>query len=621
MFPLPFGSHKLLDNVNYFTSCLFDSLMDCFLENNFDQVYWTNLLSPNESRMDDNSVIEKSDDQLSEVTDNLGFDFNSQNNSGVLTTDESSIFDAVTLDNDFINQVLYDNVSPSTSDSGNYSPTCSTSDDQNAPDSDRITNITQATPMYQLETKSTGVPNLNRLIPVHIPVRQIVTNGKNTSNHPMICIMPAPTHASSFNSQPTINQDRQRVLSPKHEGSLPATTCASALVKDYDRKKEDRKIRNRYSAQLSRIRKKNELNEMKRNLANKDAIIEKLKNEIEILKGTIGVLRKENEMLKSDSNRNSHGRLGLLAGTVCLLGFVSNLHPVRDATSLVAWNLANSDEHSERNGVNTGRALLSLDYGASVESRENSQSSKKSDPLSSLNYSANCGSIQKKYLNQTETMKLNNDVFAWINRHECLQFMHIRRIFRVPAYKGLATPNITAKPARNAERGKTSRENRQQRTAVDKIEAARLKAVRERAWRHIDMISSSADSTAIKSQVKTMDYDVVGPGNFLTSWMKDKIDALTALDMESQYAELARNLKQRDDTLYVVAMKNYYLLPATNRNGAMQPHMALILPALSFNGTLPNQVAMMRLECDITGTGLFHLPSSLLPLFYDHSTR
>lgn len=52
-----------------------------------------------------------------------------------------------------------------------------------------------------------------------------------------------------------------------------------------------------------------------------------------------------------------------------------------------------------------------------------------------------------------------------------------------------------------------------------------------------------------------MDYDVVSPGNFLTNWMKDKIDALTALDMESQYAELARNLKQRDDTLYVVAMK------------------------------------------------------------------
>lgn len=41
--------------------------------------------------------------------------------------------------------------------------------------------------------------------------------------------------------------------------------------------------------------------------------------------------------------------------------------------------------------------------------------------------------------------------------------MHIRRIFRVPTYKGLATPNITVKSARNSERGMASKENRQQR--------------------------------------------------------------------------------------------------------------------------------------------------------------
>ncbi|KAL3989402.1 hypothetical protein ACH3XW_27525 [Acanthocheilonema viteae] len=300
-----------------------------------------------------------------------------------------------------------------------------------------------------------------------------------------------------------------------------------------------------------------------------------------------------------------------------------NLDPVRDIKSLPALNLAKSNVYSMRKRVNTGRALLSLDYHGVTESRENSQSSKKSGFLShsNLNYSVNCDNMQKKYLNHTEAMKLNNDVFAWINRHECLQFMHIRRIFRVPIYKGSTTPNVTIKSIRDDERRKMDRENRRQRTAIDKMEAARLKAVRERAWRHIDMISSSADNTAIKSQVKTMDYDVMSPEHFSTNWLKDKTDALTALDMESQYAELARNLKQREDTLYIVAMKNYYLLPATDRNGIMQPRMALILPALSFNGTLPNQVAMMRLECDITGTGLFHLPSSLLPLFYDHSSR
>ncbi|VDK50531.1 unnamed protein product [Gongylonema pulchrum] len=38
------------------------------------------------------------------------------------------------------------------------------------------------------------------------------------------------------------------------------------------------------------------------------------------------------------------------------------------------------------------------------------------------------------------------------------------------------------------------------RTAFDKIEDARIKAARERAWRHIDMISASRDNSAINPQ-------------------------------------------------------------------------------------------------------------------------
>ncbi|MCP9257316.1 BMA-ATF-6, isoform a [Dirofilaria immitis] len=629
--------------------------------NNFDHLI--NLLSPINSEVNFNNVIDESNDQLSDVMDNLGFDLNSQNNDELLGMDDSSIFD--TFNNDFINQIFCNNASPSTSDSGNYSPTCSTSDDQSASDTDRMINIAQATQIHQPETNFTAAPNPKRLVPVQIPLRQIVTNGKSTSNQPVICIMPATTNAKSINSQPLVKQNEQRVLSPKREGSGSVPTFTSSPIKnvftpvnnffntssigvarylrsqrntkmdihfsvgvvvldDYDRKKEDRKIRNRYSAQLSRIRKKMlEIDEMKRNLANKDVIIEKLKNEIGILKGSIETLRKENEMLKSGINkRNRSGRLGLVAGVTSLFGFISNLDPVGDTTSLVALNLEKTNTYSLEHGVNTGRALLSLDYNGDIEyiSRENSQSSKKSDALSqlSLNYSANCGNIQKKYLNQTEAMKLNDDVFAWINRHECLKFVHIRRIFRFPMHKKWPTPNMTIKSQQGAARERMSKKNHQQRTAIDKMEAARLKALRDRAWRHIDMISSNADNTVIKSQVKTMDYDVAGSEHLLANWLQGKTDALTTLDMESQYAELTRNLKQREDTLYIVAMKNYYLLPATDRNSAMQPRMALILPALSFNGTMPNQVAMMRLECDITGTGLFHLPSALLPLFYDH---
>uniref|UniRef100_A0A1I8EQ29 Uncharacterized protein n=1 Tax=Wuchereria bancrofti TaxID=6293 RepID=A0A1I8EQ29_WUCBA len=81
---------------------------------------------------------------LSEVIDNLGLELNSQNNNGVFVTDDS--------------------------DSGNYSPTYSTSN---------------------LETKFTATPNPSRLVPAQIPLQQ---------------------------SQSAANQDKQRIYHRNMKG-------------------------------------------------------------------------------------------------------------------------------------------------------------------------------------------------------------------------------------------------------------------------------------------------------------------------------------------------------------------------------------------------------------------
>ncbi|VDP16388.1 unnamed protein product [Onchocerca flexuosa] len=148
----------------------------CFLENNFDQFPLINLLSPSNSGINLSNIAEESNDQLSEVIDNLGFDLNSHSNDGLFAMDDSSIFDVNNdfinqTSNDFINQLFYDNSSPSTSDSGNYSPTYS--DDQSVSDNDRKINIKQATQIHPFETNFTVTPNPTRLVPVQIPVRQV----------------------------------------------------------------------------------------------------------------------------------------------------------------------------------------------------------------------------------------------------------------------------------------------------------------------------------------------------------------------------------------------------------------------------------------------------------------
>lgn len=47
----------------------------------------------------------------------------------------------------------------------------------------------------------------------------------------------------------------------------------------------------------------------------------------------------------------------------------------------------------------------------------------------------------------------------------------------------------------------------------------------------------------------------MGSEHLFSNWLQGRTDTLATLDMESQYAELTRNLKQREDTLYFVAMK------------------------------------------------------------------
>ncbi|VDM97081.1 unnamed protein product [Thelazia callipaeda] len=602
--------------------------MDCndnynLISNDFNQFHSTNIFSPYNLELSSNNFLEESTTKFSNAATDLEMNVNSQIGNMETEISDFSIDNSIKIDDNFINQILCDSSSSSTSESENHSPTCS-SDDQNCFDGDRINNVIQISQTDQTQTKITSLHRPKNLVPVHIPVQQLLTNRKNTY-HPVIYIMPTSVQSTAKFQKP-VGQIDQKLLLPMHHVSSPTlihldstkkngkTLTSKTLLNvsekglkhelgvgnemlysvgdisldemDYNRKKEIRKLRNRYSAQLSRIRKKNEIIEMKRNLAKKDAIIQDLKDEVTNLKKDLEFLRNENDKLKSKSvNR---GNLGFVAGVTCIFGFVA------------LFSLSNT----YMSGIKSPSTKDLVTF-----SRSN---------MSNL---ANCDNASKKFLNETEAMRLNKDVFAWVNRHECLKFVHIRRIFRVPIQTREISKKL-GKPVQKYEQGKKLKNGTsKQRTIMDKVEAARLKAVRERTWKHINMISSNGESTSsVRSQLKSMDYNE-NQNHFLANWLHHKPDSLKIRDMEFLYAELARNLKQRDDTLFVIAMKNYYLLPAIVHDGTVQPRLALILPALSFNGTLPNQVAMMRLECDITGTGLFHLPSSLLPLFYDYSSR
>uniref|UniRef100_A0A914WGP9 Uncharacterized protein n=1 Tax=Plectus sambesii TaxID=2011161 RepID=A0A914WGP9_9BILA len=207
---------------------------------------------------------------------------------------------------------------------------------------------------------------------------------------------------------------------------------------------------------------------------------------------------------------------------------------------------------------------------------------------------------RKKYFNQTESNILNDVLSSWVDRHEKLRTGHVRRVktstFAKSSVNATIPPSNATVPRTNA-------------SANPKTKSSTAPLGRPAdSWNHLDLLSG--DNIRQQQLKRTR-----RPSNN----MRRPFDLQVYSQIEMQYMQLVRALKQRDDTIYLVSMKDYLLLPATGRNSTERPRLTLVVPALSLNGSYPNQVAMMRIECEVIGTGLLHLPETLFPSFLNQT--
>lgn len=83
------------------------------------------------------------------------------------------------------------------------------------------------------------------------------------------------------------------------------------------------------------------------------------------------------------------------------------------------------------------------------------------------------------------------------------------------------------------------------------------------------------------------------------------------------YTDFFDELNRRGDTFYVVSFRrDHLLLPATSHNKGSPPKMSVVLPAMNINDSIIRDKdfeVMMQIDCVVTDTRILHIRSSSIP--------
>ncbi|KAK0390452.1 hypothetical protein QR680_019361 [Steinernema hermaphroditum] len=548
-------------------------------------------------------------------------------------------------------------LSPLSSDSGNHSPTASSTSGSESQTTFFDNAWYMAEEHHLPQSSQTAHSKFALVTPQEVPVHPSNQSSLSLSANPMtpvqqpqqpqdvqvLYLVPVDspqTQANTVKSLPAIRPKTELEISspnaptpapfvyttPITFATLPTTASAPSIeipmkrqdavdsgYEDFAKKKEDRKLRNRAAAQLSRQRKREEVENMQKKLKVMEDENRQLVETNHKLQKRISVLENENNILKANlQNRgffptSSNGVTTKRAGV--LLFVFALIVTFHGAPFFRQIDLGpDVDLPDDGNVEYAGRSLPLL---SASDNGDIAGDSYRNSSVPSLDACKN----GTKAMNTTEAIRLNDDLSQWVSRHELLDDYKIhhsknplKKIFK-------KDDEIEKKSSLSTVVNKTN-ENRQTRNDARH---------RERAWKHLNLLSSHekvVKNYTVKTNIRKEENMTVEHRPETNGTQAHNYELQLPSDTERQYRQLVAALKQRSDTLYLVAMKDYFLLPPTQRNSTSRPRMSLILPALSMNGGAhQGQITMMRIECEVMGTGLFDIPGSLLPLFFNQTNH
>ncbi|XP_037554059.1 cyclic AMP-dependent transcription factor ATF-6 alpha isoform X2 [Nematolebias whitei] len=425
-------------------------------------------------------------------------------------------------------------------------------------------------------------PLQTTVLPVVKPARVTIQRAP-PAGRPVMLSQPSPllqiqTHCAvpgSVVAMPTVNQDKPVPVAAAPLVSVALRTPSS----DEDSKlsqRQQRMIKNRESASLSRKKKKEYLIALEARLKVALTENEALKSENGNLKRQLEGLLSENTVLKTTAPKR---RAVCLMLVVVFLVF--NIGPM----SLFQGG---SNSNFEVSPVQqSGRHLL----GFSPEA----ESDVVAGPQPSSRPSEMANSVEDKALmvvkspiflrppppcqpsvNRTKCIELAHELKGWVHRHEEQQT------------KSRPTSNSNLKSRRPILKTET--------TEADRAE----------------IVTIPYTETAEKT-----------PGSELQVYYAP----------QHTYSDFFDELNRRADTFYVVSFRrDHLLLPASNHNKGSRPKMSVVLPAMNINDSIIKDKefeVMMQIDCEVTDTRILHIRSSSIPpllrvnhtdTFYQHAT-
>ncbi|CAJ0935584.1 unnamed protein product, partial [Mesorhabditis belari] len=334
---------------------------------------------------------------------------------------------------------------------------------------------------------------------------------------------------------------------------IPQTRTLSA--------EEQRKIRNRHFAQQSREKKK-------KAQLQKDEELMRVTNENE-------QLRKENVRLRAE-NAELRARCGLASLEAPNL----NAKGVRAMRAMAGGTIFVFALVFTAGIISTPFGAPSGEFKPESPSRTLKVDEKFVKTVETLQ------TVFNQSANSTDFQILGNMLDTWVSRHSAAN----GGVVRFGSTQRLLVNETGVMP-------RTSSGER-------KRETARQKAIRDRAWKHLDLINSnSTGSSIIKNhpgspKMANLSYETP---RFVEHSLPPRIDA-------ELYTNLARAVQRRKDTLYLFGGQ-YLLMPSDMRDPLTQPRLSLIVPALAPNATGGDPiVSMLRIDCNVQATSLFNIP-------------